>query len=68
MSLEGSQCAFLGEPTTKTMRHQPQRNSSSAAESTTGTWVIASSSVSNAATLAAGKAASCSTGDPGALG
>ena len=39
------------------MRHQPERNSSSAAKSTTGARVIASSSVSNAATLAAGKAA-----------
>ena len=37
--------------------YQPERNSSSAAKSTTGSWVIASSSVSNAATLAAGKAA-----------
>src|ERR1035437_2624228 len=39
------------------MRHQPERKSSSAAKSTTGAWLIASSSVSNAATLAAGKAA-----------
>src|ERR1017187_3207388 len=39
------------------MRHQPARKSSSAAKSTTGAWLIASSSVSNAATLAAGKAA-----------
>jgi len=39
------------------MRHQPERNSSSAAKSTTDARVIASSSVSNAATLAAGKAA-----------
>src|SRR6202167_4249006 len=38
------------------MRNQPERNSSSAARSTTGAWVIPSSSVSNAATLAAGKA------------
>jgi hypothetical protein len=38
-------------------RHQPERNSSSAAKSTMDTRVIASSSVSNAATLAPGKAA-----------
>jgi hypothetical protein len=37
------------------MRHQPERNSSSAAKSTTGAWVIASSSVSNAATFGGGQ-------------
>ena len=39
------------------MRHQPERKSSSAAKSTTGAWVIASSSVSNAAMFAAGNTA-----------
>src|ERR1035441_6993290 len=39
------------------MRHQPERKSSSAAKSTTGAWLIASSSGSEAATVADRKSA-----------